>query len=244
MIFVAVCFLSLGSISLTARFSARPPLGPDGCVVGAPPTDAVAVFVDTSDPLSARDQAAVASHVEHALDTAEEYSWFAVYGLGRDRIERSYERCVPRRPSTANPLTENTEVIEVEYKAQFTEQVRNKLSEVLSADLAQSSPIADAIADLAAAPRFAGASGARRIVMVTDGVINTAEFSLYEEDATFETFRQSDPRPTIKALAGAEIVWVRIDRHDNPELINRTERFWRDFASYHGAQLVLAQRPR
>lgn len=239
LIFVAVCFIALGSAAVTSRLSATPPLGTDGCRIGAPPNGAIAVIVDVSDPLSQLEKAVIIERIEAAVQTADEYTWFALFSFRSGELERNYQRCVPRLPRNANPIIDNPQAMQLEYEEQFAGQVRTEMHETLDSREALYSPLADAFTDVAGSPRFQASSGRQTLIMVSDGVVNTREFSLYREDATFRTFLSTDQASRMRPLSGAEIVWVRTGRIVRADVASRTEQFWTDFAEYYGATLVV-----
>ena len=193
---VAVVYVSLQRTQV--------PLDP---VTGCPergPTSLTVLLVDRTDPLTPIQEAALRQHLRSLQQEVKRHGALEIYSVGSTtetpleahsvatagRSSRRHRFCNPGLITEAG-LTGNERLSERKYKDLFEEPLEEIFSEVLKGRMEDTSPIMESIQSVAVtafmAPRLENAE--KRLVIVSDLIQHTSEYSQYDERTPFSAFR-------------------------------------------------------
>lgn len=175
-----VLALMLAAVAAYYALDPRPPqLDARGCAVDAPLPATSYVMVDTTDPLTPNQGAAVARLLEDESASLPAGGLLSVAALGQSwngLWSPVLEACRPPRTVAESRGGATERNIERAYRQMFQPKL-DKLAEAMrSAREAQSSPVFEAVAVAAAAERKADTAGSRRLVLVTDALESVPGF--------------------------------------------------------------------
>jgi hypothetical protein len=207
------------------------------------PRGHVILLVDRTDPMSFIQEQAFLTYLKaFGEGGVGEGELFSVFVVGEDFAAAAqpwFNMCNPGRGEDKSRWTSNPEQIRRRFESKFLAPMQRQAGQLRAAAPAKTSPILEML-QLAAIEGFRQdhASGRKKLVIVSDMLHNTPEFSLYREAADFDAFRQTPYFQKSQAdLAGVEVeifLLMNAPQRQNLRLVN----FWERYFQAMGARLV------
>ena len=172
------------------------------CLTGETPPH-IAIVIDKTDLYSnaqRNDIEAIVLDRRNTLGIGEKLSLHELDASGALVNTNNFELCNPGRGDQINPLYRNAQRIEARYQAFFEGPLKASLDDLVEPKESPRSPIIEAIARLSTQGDFGADVPARRIVLVSDMLQNSALFTVYGRNRA--NLPQSLPEP---AQAAAQI---------------------------------------
>lgn len=216
------------------KISMCPATGPSGHIV---------LLVDKTDPLTFIQKQSFLTFLEDLTERRIEPGYLlSVFVIGenyKDAALPLFEMCNPGKGENKSAMTANLKQLQRQYHDRFREPML-KLADTLQASKpAQFSPIFE-MTQLVAINGFhkSAVNGPHRLIIVSDMLHNTPQFSMYRGNSDFQTLQNSDYGKKLMV----DLKGVEVELHyvmNTPQLQNRRHlRFWEEFFNNAGARIV------
>ena len=215
----------------------------NNCPLHAPPSHVTVLIVDATDPLNRIQKSSVNNLLDKLVSEVPRYGAFAIYTVSTDEEHRSQlviYRCNPGRKEDINPMFGNPERVEKKWKDQFRKSLNDEMKKSLESGTANSSPIMESI-QWAVVKQFEPSERTaipHRLVVISDFLQHTSEYSHYRIKPDFPTFENSKIYRKVRAnLIGADVSLWLVRR--NSKVSNALlEQFWEAYFRAQGADEV------
>ena len=211
------------------------------CPLGGP-TGHTVLLVDKTDPLTFTQKEAFQQRLRDLVARRTPAgALLSVFVLGesfRDNARPLVELCNPGDGSGASELTANPAQLKRQYDDRFIAPLMNEAEALQSVRPAKWSPIFEML-QLVGINGFQArdVKGPRRLVVMSDLLHNTPEFSMYRAVPDFDAFARSDY--AVKTQAHLEGVTVELDVLMNTPALQtrRLVQFWERWFDRAGAHI-------
>ncbi|MGD7037239.1 hypothetical protein [Methylotuvimicrobium buryatense] len=210
------------------------------------PTGHLVILVDKTDPLNFTQkksfQVLLEEIISNKIGPGELVS---VFSLGEDyksTAEPLISICNPGDARDKSELTSNIKRLVDRYENQFRLPMLQLAKELTSQEPAKLSPILEMIQLVSINGfRASGVDGPRRLILVSDMLHHTPNYSMYKNGYEYKKFLDTDyGRKMNVDLAG-----VQVELHyvlNTPKYQTRKHlKFWEDYFSNAGAHIVLVR---
>jgi len=241
--------LVLGIIGFVAYYiNTRPPgLDKETLCPADGPIGHFVLLVDKTDPLTFTQKEAFTVTLKELVDKRiPEGYLLSVFVLGEDFKETAkplIERCNPGSGRDKSEFTENVRQLKKQYQEGFIEPLLKQSNALHATQPAKFSPIFEMM-QLVAINGFKkhDIKGERRLVVLSDMLQNTPQFSMYKGPVDYAAFALSPyGQKTQLELRGVEVELHYL--MNSPQLqTKRNLKFWEDYFDKAGARIV-AVRP-
>jgi hypothetical protein len=178
----------------------------------------VAIIFDKSDAYNPVQQAFLNkffTDFKNTLQVHAQISLFVISDQTVSSIKPAFTICNPESGENANSLYQNPAMIAEKWKKQFSEPLDRAIIESLEPSASDTSPILEMIqiASLTAFPPLSKGK-TKRIILISDMLHNTSEWSQYRGDKGFSMFKATEYYRQIQTNldgAAAQILYVRRD---------------------------------
>lgn len=242
---VIALLVALSVIGTVAYFIFNKPEGRDPqtlCPVKGP-RGHVVLLVDKTDPLNSIQKESFDVTLREVVEkqTAEDYL-LSVFVLGEDFKENAkplIELCNPGTGDNKSELTSNLKQLHHQYKERFLEPLLKQSSVLTATQPAKTSPIFEML-QLASINAFRkrDIKGPRKLIVISDMLHNTPQFSMYRGQVDYSDFAAS----SYGKKSQLELLDVDVQIHylmNSPQLqTKRNVRFWEEYFNKAGARLI------
>jgi len=211
------------------------------------PTGHYVLLIDKTDPLTFTQNEAFAVMLRELVEKRiPEGYLLSVFSLGEDFKETAkplVELCNPGAGQDKSELTANLRQLKRQYQDRFLEPLLKHSESVVSLQSAKYSPIFEMLQMVGInAFRKHDVKGEKRLIVMSDMLHNTTQFSMYKGIVDYSAFAASPYGQ--KAQLDLRGVEVEINYLINtPQLqTKRNLKFWEDYFNKAGARIV-AVRP-
>jgi len=231
-----------GAVYLAITLAGRPQPDPKSFCLPNGPEHLMVVLIDRTDAINPVQRQSLQNHLDGLVAALPRYGGvevFAVRPFGDLLQPIAPLVCNPGRGQDANQWTENPRLIERHWAQGFVAPTKAAIEEALHAEDAQVSPLFEAIQSIAVTA-FQAARTARKkqLILVSDMLHNTAEFSQYGSPVAFDEFRRMPYYRKVRAdLTGIDVQILYL-RRDTPTQGRRHIEFWQDYFNDMGAQVT------
>lgn len=192
------------------------------------PTGHLAILVDTTDPMPLTQLEAARQHIERKIAEAAVHTRISFATVNPDIDTRGgafFSMCKPQSGGDASILTQNPQMVEARFHAEFAGPVSEAMSALLRVSEAQSSPIMESAQEFAARiPGFAVGQVPRELVLMSDLVQHSDTFSFFRGGDWNSFAAAGGPDRFGSAYDGANVTVLRIPRL--PERTAIIDDFW------------------
>lgn len=196
------------------------------------------ILVDQSDPFNATDIAWVRALLDdeaRALPKSGRLT-LAVPNAGSPYDPVTiWSACSPGSAAGANPIFQNPRMIEQAWQRRFHEPLMMGAEAVLIDNVAPSSPLMEAIFTLGDRPDFQGQVPARRLILVSDLMQHSRDFSMYRSGTEWDAFETSALMSMRPGLAGVDVVARVVPRQEYALPLGDVKAFWQRWFMQTGA---------
>lgn len=211
------------------------------------PSGHFVLLVDKTDPLTFTQKQAFSVILHEFIEKRiPEGYLLTVFVLGEDFKDNAaplVELCNPGSGSEKSDLTANLKKRKRQYEQKFIEPLLKQSEGLVAAQPAKASPIFEMLQLVGInAFRKHDVKGERRLVILSDMLHHTSEFSMYKGLVDYTTFTSTDYGKKMQL----ELYDVEVEIHylmNTPQLqTKRNLKFWEDYFNKAGARIV-AVRP-
>ena len=212
----------------------------DHCPRDIPPSQITVLIVDSTDPLNNVQHLSVNNLLDRLVSEIPRYGAFAIYAVSTDENYRSrpvFFRCNPGRGKDIDPMLGNPNKVERQWKEGFRAPLDAELAKNLQSGSENSSPILESI-QWASLQQFEPTDQVdlpHKLVIISDFLHHTKNFSHYRERPDFNTFEKSEYYRNIRAnLLETEVtLWfIRRNSRVSSEFL---KQFWESYIRAQGA---------
>ncbi len=207
-----------------------------GCLVNAPTPSSTLAMLDVTDQLAAGSGERFSNLITQIRDNLDRDARLTIVPFGGDlgqSLVPVFDRCSPGRGSQADGWNEGPHRVERDYQNGFAARVSRAADRLRSATSSPQSPIATQIERAVSDPAIVWTGANRRLVLLTDGLENTASSRVYVRG------RITLPPPRPGLLAGVTVDYVELvnPRHHTLQTSALREA-WREWFLASGAERV------
>lgn len=241
-VLIAFCLVALsGMLTFYFYVTSRPEIGADGCFLDPKLTPAhIVLLVDASDQISPSQKLYVKNELLSMINSAEQGTRFELYVVKEDGTEIPspvFNACRPIRPDEGSTISSNRRLLERAWRENFESELNNLFEEVISTDKLQFSPIIESIKYISLVSFQRSGVDNKQLVIVSDLLQNTNDFSQYRPYLEMSDFRQTDKfillRPELDDV-DLELLYLR----GNSQLQGADHvSWWQEFLSSSGGNV-------
>ena len=203
------------------------------------------VLVDRTDPLTTIRQAALRRRLEEIKDSVAQYGALQIYSvepIGETLLRPVADLCNPGRGADIDPYFGNPRLVEKRWQEGFAMPIERLLDDLMQVDEADSSPIMESIQSIAVSILRGNATTKipKRLIIASDMLQHTVEFSQYKGGLDFQEFRKSDYYHRFRAdLRGVEVEIIYVRRDTRRAVQGKAHiLFWRDYIRDQGGAVT------
>lgn len=229
------------------QVSRDPPLDQSTMCPATGPLGHILLLVDKTDPLNFTQRQSFLAAMKELVETkVPEGHLLSIFVLG-DKFEQSavplIELCNPGSDVGKSELSSNLKRLRKQYEERFVRPLEDAARALVAEEPAKASPIFEML-QLVGINGFRkhAVKGPKRLVLVSDMLHNTPQFSMYTGPADFESFESTD----YAKRSQAELRDVSVELHYlmmTPRLqTRRNQVFWERYFERAGARLSEVRR--
>jgi hypothetical protein len=209
------------------------------------PQDVCAILVDQTDTFSVVQRADIQRHLDEVKLEVPQYGCIELYTIApikTELLKPIFKMCNPGRGEQVNPLIGNPQIVERRWREEFSNHLDRSLEELLTPSQASATPLFESLQSVAisAFGHRAVSQVRKRLIIVSDMIHHSSEFSQYNDAYNFQSFRSSDYymriRPILKEV---EIEIFYLHRATHPQVQGKKHiEFWQSFITDCGGTLT------
>jgi hypothetical protein len=198
------------------------------------------ILIDTSDPLPEPATKEVKTHLLDKADALEPYGLLEIRVLDTAGTGHPiFSRCNPGDGSNLDEFTGNPRLAHKRWQESFKTPLENVLKHGLEPAPSKTSPIMRTIQNIAI-DRFTGRANesmSKALVVVSDMLEHTRDYSQYNSDLTFERYRRSPAFTKFRTdLHAAEVTLLVVQRQTARVNSGELMRFWHEWIKDNNGQ--------
>jgi len=242
---IAVMLATVFGAFAVAAFNAPPALDADTqCRVDRKDPAHTILLIDQSDPFSTNDLAWVDALLDEEARNLPRYGRLTVVlpeGDGPMQARTLFSQCSPGSIQDANPILQNPRMVDDTWRESFFQPLAGKVSDTLQTKSLPRSPLFEALYTIGDRVDFQSRYENRRLVIVSDLMQHSEDFSFYKSGADTAAFKESKLATLTPDFTGVEIV-ARIVPRENYDLpLLDLKAFWRGYFEETGTSFAAAQ---
>ncbi len=203
------------------------------------------VLVDRTDPLTTIQRAALRRRLEEIKDSVAQYGALQIYSvepIGETLLRPVVDLCNPGRGADIDSKFGNPRLVEKRWQEGFAMPIERLLEDLMQLDEADSSPIMESIQSIAVSILRGNVAAEipKRLIIASDMLQHTVEYSQYKGGFDFQEFRESDYYRRLRAdLRGVEVEIIYIRRDTRRAVQGKAHiQFWRDYIRDQGGAVT------
>lgn len=198
------------------------------------------IMIDQTDALSPIQQASLRNQLQKVQNEVPKNGKLEVYAVGNTvtkALKPVFTMCNPGRGKDIDPLFGNKQRVEHQWKEAFDKPLEDILNSLLSAPSAKESPILESIQSIAITSfNNPGSEDAeRRLVIASDMLHYTHQFSLYQPDQNFQIAKETDYFQNLHADLRDVKIEILLFRSATKLQNQNFIQFWEAFFEDQGA---------
>jgi hypothetical protein len=209
----------------------------------AGPVSTTVVLIDVSDPLTPIAQEDVTNDINDAVESVPKFGLLELRLLdpktGGGQV--LFSRCNPGDGRNLSEITANPELERRKFEEGFAGPLHNLLHLAVGSDPSQSSPIMETIQWIAV-KTFAPSRQAKersRLIVVSDMIQHSDNYSLYKGDLTFERYRHSPAYQFLRTdLKEVDVTVFFVHRERVVASDNDLLGFWEQWFADNNGSLI------
>ncbi len=238
----AILAMVSGTFALFATAALMQPPALDaetGCRLDRKDPAHTVLLIDQSDPFAENDLGWVDDLLAAETRALPRHGRLTVIVPDADRPHEPdvrFSACTPGSAADANPLFQNPAMIEAAWTHEFHDPLKAVVSGVLGDRNAPASPLMETLYAVADRADFQPARKNRRIVIVSDLMQHSADFSFYRAGADRAAFDTTSLAAEIPSLSGVTVAARIVPRQEYDLPLNEVKAFWRSWFGEAGAE--------
>jgi hypothetical protein len=237
--------VTLAIVGAVAAWLFTRPAAPDAatlCPAGGPTAHYV-LLVDTTDPLDFTQKqafnATLRDLVGHRVPPGALLSVFVLGDDFRSTAEPLVELCNPGTGADASALTSNPQHLRQQYEERFLQPMLAQSDKLVATKPSNHSPIFEMLQLVGInAFRRHDVHGEKRLIVMSDMLHNTPQYSMYKGPMDFAALASTDyGRKSMADLAGVDVELLVLLNTPQRQT-QRQVKFWEDWFERAGAKVV------
>jgi hypothetical protein len=203
------------------------------------------VLVDRTDPLNTVQKEALRDRLQEIQDNVAQYGALKIYSvepIGETLLRPLVDLCNPGRGSDIDPKFGNPRLVEKRWLERFAVPIEALLDDLMQTHEADSSPIMESIQSVAVSTLRGNPAAEipKRLIIASDMLQHTIEYSQYKGGHDFQEFRKSAYYRRLQAdLRGVEVEIIYVRRDTRRAAQGKAHiQFWRDYISDLGGTVT------
>ncbi len=203
------------------------------------------VLLDATDSFNSIQQAVIRRQLEEIKLEIPRYGsieLYAVRAIDTQLLNPEIKICNPGTKENINPIIGNPEKIQKRWVNDFSNKLDDIFNRILNLEPANDSPIMQSIqsVNISAFPLKELPEKQKRLIIVSDMLQHTSEYSHYSSDINFSQFQNTEYFKKIKTnLRNTTIEILYVRRDINRNLQNRKHiQFWQDYFNALNGELT------
>jgi len=199
------------------------------------------ILIDHTDRINPTQRAALEARlwdIANAVPKNGSIKVFSVDQVKNSVLTPEIELCNPGDEEDVDELTGNKRLAHNRYEDRFRKPIGQLLNKVFDEETASQSPIMEALQSVVVTSFIGSKNNAsqKKLVLVSDLLEYTPEFSLYKSVPTFDEYKRSSHWPRVKSdLAGVDVEIFFLHRAGLEKQTSALVKFWVDFFTAQGA---------
>ena len=221
--------------------------GADLCLENRPLTAHTVLVIDRSDPVSGNEKAFLKSLVAGIKDDLAPNERFSIYAIDNGHVRvpsRLFSLCNPGTAEQANVLAQTPVRVQQTFDEKFARPISRIIDDLrpLGNTDANQSPIMETLLTLSQVKDFGPDMNHRRLILVSDMIQHSDEFSQIRTPVDFEAFRSAHGDLIGRRLENVDVTvhyLLREQRAADGRVIQGPVHlaFWRSYFDAAGANL-------
>jgi hypothetical protein len=201
------------------------------------PTSVTSVLIDRTDGINQVQAEALKNLIVTWVHEVPEHGAFRVYEVagGSGFPAPVLSVCNPGNVEDVNVFTGNERLTKQRYEAKFMGPVEQLISGMLTDKAAETSPIMEAVQAMAIRDFGSGKVSDGKLIIVSDFLQHTAEFSLYKQPPDVSAFRRTVYGQKVESNLHGVSAQVAILHSTSPKQSSEIIQFWLDWLLLQGA---------
>ena len=201
------------------------------------------VLIDVSDPLPKVAQEDVKNQIAEEVRTVPKFGLLELRLLDPkvDGGQVLFLRCNPGDGRDLSEIIANPEQERKKFEEGFQKPLTGLLAPAVRADPADTSPIMETVQWISV-KEFANTAQQKqkpRLIIVSDMIQHSADYSLYKGDPGFERYRHSASYEVLRTdLHQADVTVFYVSRKNQPESADSFVEFWEQWFADNNGNLI------
>ena len=236
---IGTMLASVFGLFAVMAFNQPPALSADtNCRVDRKDPAHTILLIDQSDPFTENDLGWVQEFVDAEARNLPRYGRLTVMTPNAadpydPRIV--FTSCTPGSAEDANPILSNPRMVEDTWRDQFFQPLSSEIAATLKSKRQSASPLSEALFAAADRADFQNGRTERRVVLVSDLMQHSADYSFYKSGANFEAFSQTKLADFMPSMKGVDVVARIVPRREYDLPLGEVKTFWRAYFRETGA---------
>ncbi|MGD9161248.1 MAG: hypothetical protein PVG39_22735 [Desulfobacteraceae bacterium] len=201
------------------------------------------VVLDKTDPFSANQQKFILNYINREKDQLRPFEKFSVFTLTENTYsspEPLFSKCNPGTGEKANQLYQNPRKIQMRFDEFFLKPLEENMKNMLVNNTGSKSPILEMIKELSLRKDFGEEVKKRTLIIISDLMHHTAEYSHYKNRIDYECFSRKSYAYDVAAVLDSVNVKIVYLLRNNLNRIQgeRHMSFWENYFEEMGAEIV------
>lgn len=207
--------------------------------------ESTVIVIDHTDSINPTQKASLERRLWDVASNVEKNGSIRFYSVDandHEILNAEFELCNPGSEKDVSDWDGNKRLAHKRYEKLFSGIVKEKMDGILSADTASRSPIMKSVQAAVVNSFIGGENKAvkKRLVLVSDLLEHSSDFSLYGNAPDFETFRKGNYWPSVKAdMKDVEVTIFWLNRKGSEKFQKpQLKTFWQMYFIEQGASKV------
>lgn len=207
------------------------------------PKGHVVLLVDKTDPLNYTQKEAFRQFInEFGNEMVLEGELCSIFALGDDyraSPEPLFEMCSPGNGEGKSFVTENPAKIKKQFDKKFIEPMHSVTKSLFSDKPAEHSPLLEMMQMVSINGfRKAAVKGPKRLIIVSDMLHNTDDYSLYRDSMDFEALKKTDYFQRVRTDLDGVKIELRYLMHSPSLQTRKNVEFWEGYFQDINGEIV------
>jgi len=151
------------------------------------------IVLDKTDPLTIEQQKFMLHYINKEKEKLKKFEKFSIFTLTENtytNLEPIFSKCNPGTGENANPLYQNPQMIKMRFDNDFSEPLKENMNSLLFDSTGSKSTIFEMIRELTFRDDFGESMKNRTLIIISDMMHNTPEYSHYKNKIDYHYFSQ------------------------------------------------------
>ncbi len=200
------------------------------------------VLVDHTDKINIIQQTSIENRLWDEVKGTTKNSLIKVFDVGKviDKVlVPEISLCNPGDELSVNEITGNKEFTKKHFENKFKEPINKILKRIIDSKIANESPIMESIQSVVVTSFIGNTSkdAKKKLIIVSDILQHSKEFSLYKEIPDFEQYKNSSHWKSVRSnMSGVEVEIFFLHRKEASAIqTSKLRDFWINFFESQGA---------